>query len=241
MEQCVDQDVVIVGQGLLARAFAPGTGLAPGTVIFASGVSNSNTTEPAAFAREDALLRTWLDHAPGDLVYFSSCGLATGDSAHSVYMAHKRSMEALVLAHPRGHVFRLPQVVGLTGNPNTLVNYLRAHILADEPFEVWQFAERNLIGVDDVRTLVVAMLAEGPHERGPTNVAALHSTPMVELVRLLEEHLGRKARFTLVPRGEPMVLDTGCVARVAGQIGLDLGETYAARVISTYCLRGDIR
>ena len=235
------QGISVVGRGLLARAFAVETKLPSGTIVFASGVSNSGTTDVAAFAREEVLLRSWLASAAGIFVYFSSCGLATGDTAHSAYMAHKRNMEELVLGYPAGRVFRLPQVVGQTDNPHTLVNYLREHLLDGTPFEVWEHAERNIIGVDDVRDLVVAMLGEPATDERIVNIAALHSTPMAQLVRMMEDHLGRHGHYTLVPRGEPMPLDTAQVARVARRLGLDLGPDYATRVIARYCLPGDIR
>lgn len=230
----VDNDVTVVGRGLLGRAFSAARGFAPGTVVFASGVSNSGTTDRAAFEREAALLRQWMDTSHGNLLYFSSCGLASGDTTHSTYMRHKSDMEAIVLEGERSRVFRLPQVVGYTDNPYTLVNYLRQHIVDCMPFEVWANAERNLIDIDDVVAIVTAM-AQDPRQPRLVNVAGLHSTPMPEIVRLLEDRLGRKAIFTLVPKGEPMTLDTRHTAEIARRMGLDLGETYAGRVIARYC------
>ena len=47
---------MIVGHGLLARAFEPRYGDDPRVTIFASGVSNSRESVPAAFERERAML-----------------------------------------------------------------------------------------------------------------------------------------------------------------------------------------
>lgn len=231
----VDNGVTVVGRGLLGRAFSSVSGFAPGTVVFASGVSNSNTVEAAAFERESALLRRWMDASHGNLIYFSSCGLASGETTHSTYMRHKRGMEAIVLQGEQSRVFRLPQVVGYTDNPHTLINYLRQHIVDGMPFEVWSRAERNLIDIDDVVAIVTEMVREPRGQPRVVNVAGLRSTPMPEIVRLLERSLGRKASFTLVPKGEPMTLDTRHTAEVARRLGLDLGETYAGRVIARYC------
>ncbi|NII56424.1 NAD-dependent epimerase/dehydratase family protein [Luteibacter sp. SG786] len=231
----VDNDVTVVGRGLLGRAFSAARGFAPGTVVFASGVSNSSTVEAAAFERESTLLRRWMDTSHGNLVYFSSCGLASGESAHSKYMRHKRDMEAIVLQGDRSRVFRLPQVVGYTDNPYTLINYLRQHIVECTPFEVWSKAERNLIDIDDVVAIVTEMVRDPREQPRVVNVAGLRSTPMPEIVRLLERSLGRKANFTLVAKGEPMTLDTRHTAEVARRLGLDLGETYPGRVIARYC------
>ena len=58
---------VIVGRGLLARAFAPRYGHAPGIVVFASGVSNSSETDEAAFLREQDLLQRSLAEPAADV------------------------------------------------------------------------------------------------------------------------------------------------------------------------------
>lgn len=224
---------LIVGHGLLARAMAPYVeGTRPECTVFASGVSNSMETDPAAFAREAQLLRR---HLAGErpLLYFSSCGVTDGHEARRPYIQHKRAMEALVLAHG-GRVVRLPQVVGRTDNPHTLTNYLRDRIVSGEPFTLWARAERNLVDIDDIARIVGTLLQAWPAATHAIAIAAPRSTPMPRIVEVFELVLGRKARYTAVDEGRPMVVDAGLALDIAAGLGIDLGDDYLERVIRKY-------
>jgi hypothetical protein len=111
---------VIVGNGLLARAFEPHFGMDPDVIVFASGVSNSMETRSSEFARERTLLRQSLAAGARRLLYFGSCGVASAEAGSTPYMVHKESMESLVLSSPGGLVLRLPQVVGITQKHPTI-------------------------------------------------------------------------------------------------------------------------
>lgn len=223
---------MIVGNGMVARAFAPRYATDPDTLIFASGVSNSNETEVHAFARERALLREHLQGGYRRVVYFGSCNVVNMQE-RSPYFQHKRSMEALVAATGRGTVLRLPQVVGHTHNPNTLTNFLRDCILQERQLTVWTSAERNLIDIEDVATIATRILDTGT----PPAVVAIAtpwSLPMPHIVALFEQVLRRRAKRVLVDRGEGMSIDSTLSEQVARDIGIDFGPDYPLRVIQKY-------
>lgn len=225
---------MIVGKGLLARAFGSDFGDDPDVVIFASGVSNSLETRPEEFAREAALLRTLVDGDVKRLVYFGSCGATAPESELTPYMRHKRAMESLVLAAPHGLVLRLPQVVGHTGNSHTLTNFLRNHIVSGERFTVWARAERNLIDIDDIVRVGSWLATELPSKATAVSIAATHSLPMPRIVGIFERVLGRTANCTYVEQGAPMAIDTRMIESLAPRLGVDLGEGYIERVIDKY-------
>lgn len=89
---------------------------------FASGVSNSQEKDPAAFKREIDLLAK--QNNATRVVYFSSLSVFYSNSK---YAKHKRAMEALVKKYFwRYTIVRLGNIDWGT-NPHTLINYLRAH------------------------------------------------------------------------------------------------------------------
>jgi len=139
---------VIIGRGLVAKAFAGKWPQDGATVIVAAGVSNSDEREQAAFDREKRLLDEVFTYPQARrVVYFGSCAVGNPDEPRTPYLRHKTWMESRVLADERGRVFRLPQVVGEGGNPHTLTNFLSQRIQSGEHFEVWVRSERNLIDV----------------------------------------------------------------------------------------------
>ena len=226
---------MIVGQGLLARAFAPRYMDDPRVTIFASGVSNSREADPDAFERERALLAPLLDGRTR-VVYFGSCASAMADaSAATPYMRHKRAMEELVAGSPDGLVLRLPQVVGSTPNPNTLTNFLRDHILNGSPFTVWANAERNLIDVDDVVAIGTHLIdTAGSRSNRAFSVASADPLPMPAIISIFEHVLGRKAICSTEPLGGPLRIDAAAAFAAAGKLGIDLGRGYAEAVIRKY-------
>lgn len=91
-------------------------------VFFASGVSNSQETRESEYRREVALL----SRQPRNkrLVYFSSLAVFWSTSR---YADHKRAMEATVKKYSKFYcIIRLGNIDWGT-NPNTLINYLKAH------------------------------------------------------------------------------------------------------------------
>ncbi len=226
---------MIIGKGLLARAFEPRFGTDPDVVVFASGVSNSLETRAEEFARERGLLCQLLDGKARRLVYFGSCGVLAAEEQPTPYMEHKKSMEVLVLEAPGGLVLRLPQVVGTTNNAHTLTNFLRDRILAGEHFTVWEHAERNLVDVDDVAAIGSALAIDlGRSESSAISIAAEKSVPMPEIVTMFEHALKKRANCSMVGKGARLPVDTRKAAEVGARLGINLGGGYIEKVIRKY-------
>lgn len=228
---------MILGNGLIANAFAVRYHEDPDLVIFAQGVSDSRETDAAAFTRERRLLEAGLDVARGPFVYFSSC--AAGDPAQfsgSSYLRHKSAMEQLVMSHSQGTVFRLPQVIGRTGNLSNLANYLYHHISEGLQFQLWSRAERNLVDVEDVVRIAANMIDSGRAAGKVTPIAAAHSIAMPDLVVLFEEIVGRHAVYSLVEAGSKFSVDAGPALACAAQLGLglDRGTEYTREILTKY-------
>lgn len=151
--------------------------------VFASGVSNSSETDPAAFEREARLLVKALDEARGRFVYFSTCSVTDPDRAETHYVRHKLRMERLIAERDEYLILRLPQVVGRTDNPHTLSNYLASGIRNAEPLRIWVKAVRCLIDVEDVARVTLHLV-----ERRLETNAVLDLAPP-ENVTLLEPGL----------------------------------------------------
>lgn len=230
---------MIVGAGLLARAFSTRYSARDDVLIFASGVSNSLETAEREFAREREALAHATDGYRGKLVYFGSCSVGDHDRQATPYARHKLQMEALVLARPGGLVLRLPQVVGRTDNPHTLTNFLHRKILLGEEFSIWSNAERNLVDADDVAAIgAVAVERLAETESRVMCIAARHSIPMLDLVSTFERILARKAFFRVEPRGASISFDARDADAIAASLGIDLGGDYVERILRKYY--GDI-
>jgi len=109
---------MVVGSGDIASVLPDRSDL----IFFASGVSNSAETRNSEYNRELALLAR--QDRTKRIVYFSSLSVFYSDTK---YANHKRAMEdTLKKFYPRYCIVRIGNI-DWGKNPNTLINYLRAH------------------------------------------------------------------------------------------------------------------
>lgn len=108
---------MVIGNGDIASVL-PESDL----LFFASGVSNSQETRKAEYYREMKLLSS-MDKTK-HIVYFSSLGVLNRETR---YYQHKRTMEVLVKRYFPSHTIIRIGNISWGKNPNTLINYLKAH------------------------------------------------------------------------------------------------------------------
>lgn len=109
---------MIIGTGDLASAIIDREEV----TFFASGVSNSRCIDKKEYEREYNLLRSM--PIEKHIVYFSSLSIYYGDS---VYVLHKKRMEAAIKAFFQSYTIIRLGNISWGSNPNTLINYLKAH------------------------------------------------------------------------------------------------------------------
>ncbi|QIL81647.1 NAD-dependent dehydratase [Diaphorobacter sp. HDW4A] len=227
---------MIIGSGLIATAFLERAGELEGVCVFASGVANSMNKDEKEFLRESSMLKNSLNSlAPNDqFVYFSTCSVYDKMSIDTAYVQHKIKMESIVLQRPRSHVFRLPQLAGLSRNGNTLLNYINSSIERGELMRIWSKAERNIIDVSDVVSVVIHLLRASPQQNLLSNICNPTHVLVLDLVKKLEEIKGRKARLEVVDGGGAYVIPLGDTIEIYSKIGLNFQEGYISSVLKKY-------
>lgn len=224
---------MIIGRGLLAKAFAPSFELDDNILIFASGVSNSAETRQEEFDREHTLLQSFLTGGRR-LVYFSSCAVANPYQARTPYFLHKSEMENHVL-HNGGLVLRLPQVVGNSRNHNTLTNFLFDRLTNDTAFNLWAHVERNLIDVDHVVRIATTLIRSNfAPDRIPVSIASPRSISMLDLVNVFEYILQKKGNYNILDKKIPFPIESTLCQQIAANIGISFDEQYLERLLRKY-------
>ncbi len=232
---------MIVGSGLIARAFARQGQVLSGVCVYAAGVSNSSCADPREFERERLrLLAALADSPSGHLfLYFSTCSIGDPAVRDSAYVRHKIAMEHVVAERGRHLILRLPQLAGTTPNPHTLLNYLYARIVRSERFAIWSGASRNIIDVDDVARIVVSLVTEENACGETINIANSIGASMFDIVGALEAVLGHKAIFDIIEQGAGYAIDTDRIRASVLRCGIEFSGDYLLRTIRKYYARHD--
>jgi len=226
---------MIVGNGLIAKAFHEDYANRDDVLIFASGVSNSSNTDPKEFFREKALLESFLSEQK-KIIYFSTYSIADPSLADSSYILHKLEMEGLVKAANDYLIFRLPQVAGKTDNPNTLLNFLCHKIKNQEPLEVFSNATRNIIDVDDIQKIASYIIDKNLMKNNILNICSPQKSFVLDIVKIFEDILHKKANYKLINKGENFDIDVKFSTEIAKKLNILFHTDYLRDVISKYYL-----
>jgi NDP-hexose 4-ketoreductase len=235
----------VVGTGMIARAFASESASLPDAIVFASGVADSQCTDPVAFQRERTLLAELARRAVArkhPLIYFSGApvyGLASETHAESSpvapqtpYGRHKVECEELIVASGATHlVLRLPNVVGPVGHPNQLVPSLIAQI-ATGHVVIRAGATRDLLDVQDVVRIVGALIRQRTTNT-IINVASGISTPVRQLADEIAAILDVSPAVSIVEGGDRQEFSTVRVRSILGEYPR-FEPQYPATVLARY-------
>jgi nucleoside-diphosphate-sugar epimerase len=175
--------------------------------VFASGVSRSTERDPRAFERERMLISAQPE-GQGRFVYFSSCSVYDPSLRDTPYVVHKRAMEALVRSrHPDHLIVRLPNLVGRTGNPYTLTNFLRDRILQGDVVDMHVKACRYLLDVETVSIDLRHLFRSPVLKACSIDVCGSSAFTLPDLVQAMERVLGRRASVNEVDAGSCYTVD----------------------------------
>ena len=228
---------MVIGNGMVATKFES-FNTNDEYVIFASGVSNSKTSDPSAYKRESGLLqKTIRENSNKTLVYFSTCSIYDPGEASSAYVLHKLGVEEFIRSNsPQYYIFRVSNLVGKSTNHNTVLNFFYYHIINKINFDLWQNAERNLMDIDDAFRIIDYLLRKKLYQNQVTNIANPVNYKVISIIEALENLLGLKANYIPIPKGNPINIDTKPISPILKELNVNFGSAYLSNMIKKYYL-----
>lgn len=143
---------MIIGRGMIANELKEID--QDGVIFFCSGVSNSNEQNNQEFEREKKMLLSLIP-TNKKLIYFSSYFVNFENYCKKQYYRHKVEIEQMIQnLFEEFTIYRLPQAVGKSYNPNTLTNFIANTLINNEVLPIYKGAKRNLIDIEDVKKVV---------------------------------------------------------------------------------------
>ena len=226
---------MVIGNGMIANRFTAYKNN-NGIIIFASGVSNSKDTVDENFLREFQLLKKTIKDFPEKIfVYFSTCSVEDTDLALLPYVIHKKKVEEFIkLNAAKYYLFRISNLAGTSNNPYTLLNYFIFNILKNHPLTVWKNAFRNIIGVDDMYSLIDYFLQKKGNINSTINIANPQNYSVPYIIKTIEEHLNKKAIATEVEKGDNYKIDVSVIEPLFEKLHIEFKDDYLPLLLKKY-------
>ncbi|WP_435524106.1 NAD-dependent epimerase/dehydratase family protein [Chryseobacterium indoltheticum] len=134
-------------------------------------------------------------------VYFSTCSIYDSSKTGSDYVLHKLKMEQLIKNSCKQFlILRVSNAVGNGGNPNLLMNYIVRAVKNNETINVHTKATRNLIDVDDIRSITFDILESQSLNR-IVNIAYIRNYSVIEILEVVERFYNKKVNTNLIKSG----------------------------------------
>lgn len=194
---------MVIGNGTIANLFLE-FNKDKNIIIFASGVSNSLETDESKFEREINLLNKTLFQMPENakIVYFSSINIFDPSLQTNRYVLHKKAIEEIIKNHTTlYYIFRVPILISKSENPHTLINFLINKIKNDEELNIYKNAIRYFINSEDLQMIISLILKKNLLTFGSYNVFCTNAVSIIEVIKILENVLCKKAKYTLIEKG----------------------------------------
>lgn len=225
---------MVIGSGMMAKAFFEFVN-DDSVIVFASGVSNSKETDPAAFQKEMLMLLN-LKGTSATVIYFSSCSIFDSSLSSSLYVEHKKKVEKFIEENFEKYwIFRLPNVIGSSNNSHTMVNYFHNALLNNDAFELHKNAFRYFIDVDDVQSVIKKIIKYNTLDKGCYNLLFPFPYNVLHIVELLEKMLNMKGNY-IVKESEGALYNVKVSNQLLPYIKFDINEPekYIKEIISKY-------
>ena len=226
---------MVIGKGVIASRFIDYS-LQSKYLIFAGSVNDSAIPdEKTILDEENAVTDALTNNLNHIFVYFSSCSILDKSVNDTPYVQHKVRMEKVIQESAEEFIIiRLPQVMGLNDVKSSLISYLVDVISNHKSFELWPNAYKNLIDIDDVHEIVGELLRKDICLNKIINVASTQQTPILKIVRAIEDFIGSEANYELVDKGVNYDLDVSEIKPILNDLNIDFGEMYIRNSLIKY-------
>src|SRR6476469_4468886 len=226
---------MVIGNGMVAKRFESYK-TNDEFLIFTSGVSNSKNINPEAYERELTLLQQSIkENREKVLVYFSTCSIYDPGEENSRYVLHKKQIENLIQKDQKQfYIFRVSNLVGQSGNRNTILNFYVYHILNGINFDLWTNATRNLIDIDDMYKIADYILKKGVAQNQVINIANTENYATQEIITAIENLWNTRANYIPIPKGHPFTIDLMTTSPIMEELGIRFGKNYLPNLLRKY-------
>lgn len=224
---------MVVGTGLL------GVGLSKidneAFVFFASGVSDSKTSDENEFKREICLLHKVLEeNIEKCFVYFSTISIADESVSTNKYVMHKIEVEKYIERNAKKFlIIRTGNIVGGNGNTKTVFSFLVNNIINAIPFTLWEESYRNFLDIEDFVEMVNCVCYQLKIKNQIICLVNPNNIKITDLVSIIEDKFERKGVYVIEKKGSLFFVDKSLSNEIFSFLELP-DQQYELKLIEKY-------
>jgi len=222
--------MILIGSGFIAQHIKKINLKNKSTLIFASGVSNSNCKNKSQYNKELNLIKYNLKKFPEyRIVYFSSCSVIDKSRNQNMYQKHKLNVEKFIKNNTTNYkIFRLPELIGKSKNKNTLLNFLFLHILKNKIIHTSEYAYRNLIDIRKI-SLVVEYVLNNNFKKKIIDIANINNYSTINIIDCFEKISGKVIRYSISNQfnnDKNFKIDTRYIKKIYNNLNIRFEKNY---------------
>jgi nucleoside-diphosphate-sugar epimerase len=230
----------IVGSGFLANHLKTNEELFKKLNIYAyaAGISNSQCTDNDLLEIDKKRVFNFKNEIDQKemIVYFSTCSIDDPSRSKTPYVKNKLIIEDFIKKNFKKYlIIRFPELVGVSKNKTTLINFFFDRVKNNISFDLWANARRNLIGVDDALIILVKILKKRDYENTVMNIANPKSFLVTDIIEAIEELILKKAKYHLVEKGDAnWKIDISKTFQSIKSCNIDFNNNYLKNILKKY-------
>ena len=228
---------VIEGSGFLAKNFEKYSTFLKkkNVIIYAAGVSNSLSTNKLLFKKELNRFENFCKSNKKKLIYISTTSIYDNSRNKSKYIKNKIKIEKIIKKKVKNYlIMRLPEIVGHSKNPNTLVNFFYKRIKYKKKFFLYSKTKRNLLDVDDAIKICVYFISIN-NKNQTINILNKYFYRPIEIVKEIEKILKKLNNYKIIKKNSfNWYAKNSITLKVERKNNLKFGKYYLQKILKKY-------
>ena len=207
------------------------------TIIYCSGISNSKEKSKHKLVKEIKVLKKFYKKFKDKhIIYISSSGVLDSSRNKSKYLKNKIKIEKFIKKNFQKYlIIRLPEIIGNSRNPNTLINFFYNKIIKKKKFIIFKNSKRNLIGIEDVSKIIKIILIKINTSKKIITLCNKYSNSPKEIIQILEKITKKKANYKEINiKRQNWRLNYNLISKYVKKAGVKFDKFYLKKVLSKY-------
>ena len=192
----------IIGKGFIAKNLLKinSTINQNGMIVYAAGISNSQTKSKKQFVKEIKLFKNFTKkNYKNKIMYISTADVSNNLKNRTKYVKNKIKIEKIIKKNFNNFIIlRIPQLIGKSSNKNTLINFFYNKIKEKKKIIVFKNVKRNILDIDDVIKMIQVIIMNKKVNKKIITLSNKNFIKPIEIIKILEKKLKKKANYILI-------------------------------------------